>query len=388
MRLLPRPVVWVDAAVALTAVAVTLVTTGAAPAGGRLDAYAWLVAGVAGGVLVLRRRCPFATLLIATLAAEAYLLHQWQWGQRGSMVLSAPLVALYTYAEASTRRFALLVGGAVVLGIGVMHVFVKPGMWIGTDNLALAALGALAVAAGTAARHRRAYLAEAQARAIQAENDREAEALRRVTDERLRIARDLHDALGHHLALIHVQARVATHTLDSAESPAAQALGHISAASKAALIELGDTIGLLRQPGDPAAPTDPVGGLDRLGDLTDAFRRSGLDVSVEVAGEARPVSGPTDLTAYRVVQESLTNVCKHAGPTTVTIGLTYRPEALEITVDNRATGHPGVAGAGHGLTGMRERVTALGGAFQAGPAPGGRYRVRARLPLGTAGAAA
>jgi len=372
---------WVDAAVAGTATAVTLVTTGAGPTAGRLDAFAWVAAGVAGGVLVLRRRYPFAALLVATLAAEAYLLHQWQWGQRGSMVLSAPLVALYTYAEASTRRFALLVGGAVVLAIGVMHVFVKPGMWIGADNLALAALGALAVAAGTASRHRRAYLAEAQARAAQAESERESQALRLVTEERLRIARDLHDALGHHLALIHIQARVAAHTLGERDGPTAEALGHVGAASRAALVELGETIGLLRQPGDPAAPTEPVGGLDRLGDLTAAFRRSGLEVEVEVHGDVRAVPGPTDLTAYRVLQESLTNVCKHAGPTTVTVGLAYRPESLEITVDNRATGHPGVAGAGHGHTGMRERVAALGGAFQAGPVPGGRYRVLARLPL-------
>jgi signal transduction histidine kinase len=376
----PR-ITWVDAAVAGTATAVTLVTTGAGPSGGRLDAFGWVAAGIAGGVLVLRRRYPFAALLVATLASEAYLLHQWQWGQRGPMVLSAPLVALYTYAEASTRRFALLVGGAVVVAIGVVHVFIKPGMWIGADNLALAALGALAVAAGTASRHRRAYLEQVQALAVQAESERESEALRRITDERLRIARDLHDVLGHHLALIHVQARVAAHTLEEPDGPTGRALGHVAAASKAALTELGDTIGLLRQPGDPAAPTEPLGGLDRLDDLTAAFRRSGLEVAVEVHGDVRAVPGPTDLTAYRVVQESLTNVCKHAGPTTVTVDLRYRPESLEITVDNYATGHPRAAGTGHGHTGMRERVAALGGAFQAGPAPGGRYRVLARLPL-------
>ena len=297
-------------------------------------------------------------------------------------------MALCTFAELSTRRRALLIGCGIVLTFGVVHVWVKPA-GLGVDNLALAAFGGLAVAAGTASRHRRAYLAEAQARAEHAEADREAEARRRVTEERLRIARDLHDVIGHHLALIHIQARVAAHALDTANEPAARALDHVCTASKTALTELGDTIGLLRQPGEPADPTDPVGGLapvgslTRLDDLLSAYRRSGLDVDVEITGTVRPVAGPADLTAYRVLQESLTNVCKHAGPTSVTVALAYQPHTLVLTVDNRSTGQPAARHdrTGHGHVGMRERVSALGGAFTAGPAPGGRYRVTARLPL-------
>jgi signal transduction histidine kinase len=145
-------------------------------------------------------------------------------------------------------------------------------------------------------------------------------------------------------------------------------------------------VGRLGPPGDPVDPTVPVGGLDRIDALLTGYRRSGLDIAVTVTGPARPVAGQADLTAYRVVQESLTNVCKHVGPTSVTIGLAYQPEALVVEVENRSPGQrpagllAGLAG-GHGQVGMRERVEAVGGTFAAGPVAGGRYRVTARLPL-------
>jgi signal transduction histidine kinase len=251
--------------------------------------------------------------------------------------------------------------------------------------VALAALGGLAVAAGHAARSRRDYLAEVEARARHAEADRDAEAARRVTEERLRIARDLHDAVGHQLALIHVQAGVAEHVLADPPAPATQALRHIRTASRAALAELTDTVGLLRQPGDPGAPVDPVPALGGLGDLVATFGRSGLSITTRITGTPRPTGAAADLTAYRVVQEALTNVCKHAGPTTVDVEVAYASDCLIVTVDNAATGEPGVvaAGSGHGLVGMRERVAALGGVLDAAPYPGG-YRVRATLPRAAA----
>jgi signal transduction histidine kinase len=361
-------------------VAVALLTTAAGRDGQPLDTTAVVTASIAGGALVFRRRLPFATLLVSGLAAEVFLAHQD--GRHASLMLAAPLVALATVAEIAPRTRAVFVAGLIVLSIGITHVFLKPQV-LGAENLALAAFGGLAVAAGTASRHRHAYLAEARARADQAAADRDSEARRRVTEERLRIARDLHDVVGHQLALIHIQARVAAHALDGADGAAARAaLDHVCAASKAALTDFGDTIGLLRQPGDPVDPTVPVGGLDRIDALLTGYRRSGLDIAVTVTGSERPVAGPADLTAYRVLQESLTNVCKHAGPTSVTIGLAYQPEALVVAVENRATGQrpAGVAG-GHGQVGMRERVEAVGGSFAAGPVPGGRYRVTARLPL-------
>jgi signal transduction histidine kinase len=370
-----------DLAVAAVVCAVTLLTTTAGRTGRQLDVSAVAFAAVACGVLVARRRWPLAVLLTSAAAAEAYLVHYQ--GHQGSMVLAAPLIALYTVADTSSRHRSLVIGVLAVLAFAGLHMLVKPSSLLGVDNLALAALGGLAVAAGDASRNRRAYLAEAQARAEHAEADRDAEAARRVTEERLRIARDLHDVVGHHLALIYVQAGVAAHVLDREPEKAAEALAHIRGASKTALGELRDTIGLLRQPDEQAAPTEPVVGLAGVDELLGSFRRSGLTITEHVDGPVRRIAVAADLTAYRVIQESLTNVCKHAGPTAVSVRLTYRPDLLRIVVDNAAAGHAKAAapaGRGHGLIGMRERVTALGGTLRCGPRPDGGFRVTATLP--------
>jgi signal transduction histidine kinase len=376
-----------DIAVAVTLFAVTLVTTAAGPqdARGRLSPSAVLLAAVACGVLVVRRKWPFPVLAVATVAAEAYLGPHWS--RPSWLILGAPLIALYTVAEHTGRRGALLVGGLLVLAIGSVHTFAKPAQPLGPENLALAALGGLAVAAGDASRHRRAYLAEVEERARRAEGDREREAHRRVTEERLRIARDLHDRVGHQLALINVQAGVAAHVLDSQPDQARQSLAHIRQASRSALGELRDTIGVLRVPGQQEAPTEPTAGLAALGDLVASFRRSGLRVDEAVEGEARPLSPAADVTAYRVIQESLTNVCKHAGTPFARLRLDFQPAALSIVVDNdcaRAVPAPG-ARPGHGLLGMRERVAALGGDLQASHRPDGGFRLAVTLPLPAGG---
>ncbi|WP_144128085.1 sensor histidine kinase [Catellatospora sichuanensis] len=384
-----------DLAIAAVIYTVTLVTTAAGPAGAPIDAHGLTLATLTCGALAARGYRPFLVLLITTVGAEAYLLHYHD--HHGQMVLAAPLIALYTVAESSHRRRSLLVGGLVMVLFGGIHLLVRPATWIGAENIALGALGALAVAAGTASRHRRAWLAEAQAAARHAEADLEAEAARRVTEERLRIARELHDVLGHHLALIHVQAGVAAHVLDQptgvqvAPPQAREAVSHIATASKTALGDLADTVGLLRQPGDQPPAVQPTTGLDGITDLLRAFERLGLAITEHTDGAARMVPAVIDLTAYRIVQESLTNVCKHAGPVTVVLCWNYQPHTLHVTVENtpgRQQARPGArGGAGHGLTGMRERVTALGGAFTAGPLPDGGFRVTAALPL-TAGAPA
>jgi signal transduction histidine kinase len=389
-----------DIAVAAVVYAVTLVTTAAGPQGGRLDAPAIVVAAVACGVLVARRRWPYLVFLVSAIAAETYLAlheaHQAVHGaHQGSMVLAAPLIALYTAADTSSRRRAWAIGLLAMLAFAGAHMLVKPSSWLGADNVALAALGALAVAAGDASRSRRAYLAEVEARARRAEHDRDAQAARRVTDERLRIARELHDVVGHHLALINVQAAVATHVLDTQPVQSRAALAHIRQASKSALVELRDTIGLLRQPDEQPAPTEPISGLAGLPELLSAFRRSGLIIDEHVDGTVGPIAVAADLTAYRLIQESLTNVCKHAGPTTVAVRLRYQPDALQVVVDNEATtrgpvtvantspdrGLEQAPGHGHGIVGMRERVAALGGTLSVGLRPNGGYRVTATLPL-------
>jgi signal transduction histidine kinase len=377
-----------DVAMAVVVFVVTLVTTATPPARGRIDAVTVTVAAVACGALVLRRRSPLAVFLVSAIAAEAYLaMYQ---GHEGAMILAAPLIALSTAAEHGSRRRALLIGVLAVLALAAVHMLVKPTSWLGAENLALSAFGGLAVAAGDASRNRRAYLAEVEARARRAEADLDAEAVRRVTDERLRIARDLHDVLGHQLALINVQAGVATYVLDSpaAGVPATPALGqtrealeHIRLASKTALNELRDTIGLLRQPDEAATPTEPTIGLTGLPQLLASFRRAGLSIDHRVGGRARPVPTPVDLTAYRIIQESLTNVCKHAGPCGVAVAVDYLDDVVRIVVRNEPTGLPAAADHGHGLLGMRERVAALAGVLHAGPHPDGGYRVAASLPL-------
>ena len=371
----------VDLAIGLVVGVVVLATTHGTPHAAPLDVTATLVAAVACLVLALRRRWPLHTFLVSSVAAETYLVFNHKTAN-GTLILAAPLIALYTVAESASRRRALTIGVLAVSAFAGLHMLVKPASWLGAENLALAALGGLAVAAGDGARSRREYLAEVEARALRAERDRDADARRRVTDERLRIARDLHDAVGHQLALINVQAGVAAHLLDARPGEAREALSHVRHASRTALGELRDTIGLLRQPGDQLAPVEPVPGLTGLPDLLDTFRRSGLAVSASGVGDASDLPVPVDLTAHRVVQEALTNVCKHAGAVAVHLLLRRTDEALTIRVEN-APGTParGAAAAGLGLVGMRERVTALGGSLEAGPRPGGGYRVTVVLPL-------
>jgi signal transduction histidine kinase len=372
-----------DIAVAVVLYVVTLVTTATGPAhgGNGLGAVRALIAALSCGVLVLRRRWPLPVLLICTIAAEAYIA---PYPDHGAMILAAPLIALYTVADTTPRRRALVGGGLVVLLLAGTHIFLTPQSWMGAENLALAALGGLAVAAGDASRTRRAYLAEVEERARRAESERDREASRRVTEERLRIARDLHDVVGHHIALINVQAGVAAHVLDEQPAQVRQSLAHIRQASRAALDELRDTIGLLRGPDEPAAPTEPTVGMSALAQLVASFQRSGLRIHQDIRGAVRPLPPATDLTAYRVIQESLTNVCKHSAHPAARLRLEYTGGALHIVVENDGDARC-PDGTGHGIVGMCERVAALGGRLEAGPQRGGGFRVAATLPV--AGAA-
>jgi signal transduction histidine kinase len=367
-----------DLAVVLVVLLVTLLTT-AAPHHLR-DGWAVLLAATACGVLMLRRRWPYAVLLVSTVAAEAYLSRYG--GDTGTLVLGAPLVALYTLAETKDRRRSLLIAGLLVFAIGAFHTLGKPSRFLGPETIALVALGGLAVAAGEAARNRRAYLAEVLARADDAERDREAEARRRVTEERLRIARDLHDSVGHHLALINVQAGVAGHVMTEAPAPVRETFDLIRLRSRAALEELRDTVGLLRQPGDPAAPVEPAVGLAGLDELVATFERSGLRIERGGGPPGGPLPWATDLAAYRIIQESLTNVCKHVGATKVRLILRREAGALTVVVENEGPPPTGPAAPeAHGILGMRERVSAIGGSLLAGPRPAGGFRVAAVLPV-------
>ena len=391
-----------DAAIALAVLAATAATTlaghQAAGAGGRAVAAA--AAAAACGALAGRRRRPLAALAVSALAAEVFLLVTPDGS--GALILLAPSIALYTVAERVARRRGLIVGGGALAALALLHVVLHPGM-IGPENLALIALGALAIAAGDSSRNRRAYLAEVERRAERSELERDLVAQRRVAQERLRIARDLHDSVGHHLALISVQSDVAGRAVDADAAAAREALLHVKSASRKALEELRDTVSLLRQPGDPVAPTAvPAPGLDALDELLGSLRSSGLTIDTLVHGIPVPLAPAADVTAYRVIQEALTNVRKHSIRPEARLALDYDRGELRITVDDpgergwpgagdRAGGTadaaagPALAAApppsgGQGIRGMRERLLALGGRLAAGPRPGGGFQVNAVVP--------
>jgi signal transduction histidine kinase len=225
-------------------------------------------------------------------------------------------------------------------------------------------------------RYHRAYVGEKKRRADEAERTREEEFRRRATEERLRIARELHDVLAHKISLINVQAGAALHRRDPEQAYAA--LGAIKDASKDTLRELRTTLGVLRQV-DEEQPLGPAPSLERLGDLVDQTQEAGLPVKLTVSGERTALPSPVDLAAYRIVQEALTNAVRHAGSATATVLVRYDSErvVVEVCDDGCGIGAP----EGNGIRGMRERAATLGGTLAAGPRPGGGFLVRASLPL-------
>ncbi|MFC1442442.1 histidine kinase [Streptacidiphilus sp. N1-10] len=347
----------------------------------------WLLAVILVTCVALpwRRRRPLTVVAVTTAGAAVYL------AGRGSppTLLIAPMIALYHLAATFDRRSALLYGlPAVAVLVGSVGLL-RPGVWYDPIILAVTALTLLALAAGDATRSRRAVLAAAQERAHRAEHERDLESRRLLIEERLRISRDLHDQVGHQLALIHVHAGAADYVLDEQPAQVRASLAHIRYAAKTALEELKDTVGLLREPTDGIRPTEPTVGLDALDELVETFQASGLPVECRREGRPGPLASAADVTAYRIVQEALTNVCKHAGSVRTTIGLTYEPGRLRIVVDNEGQrlgplSDQSDEGRGHGLRGMRERTQIIGGSLDAGPRDAGGFRVSATLPLSPA----
>jgi signal transduction histidine kinase len=253
------------------------------------------------------------------------------------------------------------------------------------DFLPQASLLVTLLLLGDAVRSRRAWQSEVRERLARADAEREREASRRVEQERLRIARELHDVMAHTISVISVQAGVAADVLDDAPDAARQALGEIRTASREAMAELQATVGVLREGDGQAAPRAPTPGLGQLDDLLEAARRGGLRVETVVAGQPRPLPPAIDLTAYRILQESLTNVARHARATTATVAVRYEPDGvvLEVCDDGRGAAARADSGqGGYGLAGMAERAAAVGGRLEAGPGPAGGFRVWSSLPAG------
>ena len=210
---------------------------------------------------------------------------------------------------------------------------------------------------------------------------RREEARHRVAEERVRIARELHDVVAHHLALANAQAGTAAYLMRTRPDQVEGILTELTGTTSAALRELKATVGLLRHPGDENSPLEPAPGLGRLPELTAAFASAGLGVEVTVDGERQELSPGVDLTAFRIVQEALTNVSKHAATKTAAVRLTYGADLLTITVDNGAGPTSADRGEGFGILGMRERAESAGGRFRAGPHPEGGFTVTTELPI-------
>jgi signal transduction histidine kinase len=347
-----------------------------------LDAVAVGLVGVVAGALALRRRYPLSVLLALNAVALAWSAAQYP----GPVILLAPLLACYTLAAARGWRWGL--AGAVVtalsalLAIRVAFGAAEPPAGIAGSAVWMAAT---AGAAGTAVGYYRALLVATRAQLAREAQTREEQARRRAVEERLRIARELHDVFGHTMATISVQAGVGIHLLQTRPGQAVAALRTIKQVSDQALTDVKAILGVLRADNDPGQPRTPRGGLDQLEALLDPVRAAGVQPQLTVHGSARPLPAAVDLAAYRIIQEALTNVLRHARARTVRLDLRYEPAQVVIRIrDDGSAANPGQAGTngqdGHGISGMRERALALSGHLTAGPQPDGGFQVRCALP--------
>jgi signal transduction histidine kinase len=334
---------------------------------------------LACSALVVRRRWPVPVFVVTLVAALSYIFLV---GVKSPVGL-AVAIAGFTVAMSTGRR-TVLWGCAltVVVGAGTATVLTGDGV---LASLGLTVVVLLGFAIGEAVRNRLAYIAAIEERTIRAEQSREEEARRRVIEERLRIAHELHDVIAHHMALMNVQAGVAAHTLRDDPDEAEQALGHVRDGGRTVLRELTMLLDVLRDSEDGTLPTEPLPSIARLKGLVGSFTAAGLEVEWEPYDE--PLPDAVDLVAYRVVQESLTNVFKHAPGARVRVALGRDGDRLAVDVTDDggrlpAANHGGGMGSGHGLLGMRERVKAVGGTFRAGPRAEGGFAVHAVLPLG------
>ncbi len=377
-----------DHAIVLTALAINLLRPGAKHGAPQIELT------VTGTILILlaclplacRRQAPLAVLVITSLAAISYAATE----QVKSPIILPLACAVYTVVTRKDRRTrTIAIGVVAVMNIGAATLFIDGDL---VENLSYAITVLFAACIGETVRYRRAYLRELEDRVRRAEHAREEEAERRVIEERLRIAHELHDVIAHHIALMNVQAGVASHLLREQPDEADRALLLVREGGRTVLQELTVLLGVLRRSGLGSLPTTPTPSLQEIGALIESSTAAGLEVDWQP-----PVSlqlpDVIELTTYRILQESLTNVVKHAPGAAVRIRIEHEPGSLTVEIVDDG-GHPGTpyrsaavepVGAGHGLLGMRERVTAVGGELTAGPLPDGGFRVRAVLPLETGG---
>jgi signal transduction histidine kinase len=370
-----------DAAVPLLVGVIVLVGVGLrADASMRLLTLA-LALGAAA-VLLLRRRAPTVTLAISgALVLSLFALDH----AVGAIAVVAPAAALYTLALTRGRIHLVIAvaGAAAAVVVADMFLAGHHRHALTLQTAAHVALIAVPVLAAEALRNRRSYIRVLLERVELAERSREEEAQRRAEQERLRIARDLHDVVAHTLITINVQAGVAAHLHDRDPKQGRDALAAIESASHEALEELRTILGVLREPGNTDSPLEPSPDLAAVDTLIEQARSTGLDVNFELDG-AQPTRVPeaVQLAAFRILQESLTNVRRHAPAAKARVNLSYRDDRLSMMIENDAiqTSAGNGRASGVGIVGMRERATALGGTLNANRS-GDRFRVVAELPF-------
>ncbi|QKZ17692.1 sensor histidine kinase [Streptomyces chartreusis] len=355
-----------DATVAVVAGAITVLAAVADDRAGPVD---WVLIAAGSLALAAHRTAPRAVLAITTACLLADVVHA---GPASSLAL--PVVgAVHTAARTGHRGTAAAAAGVFLAGYVTVGSAASD---VVREALLLAGWFLCAVVTGLADRNWQAYLRQTEQRALEAERTREEAALRRAGEERLRIARELHDSLTHSISIVKLQAGVAAHLARKRGEDVPPALLAIQEASGEAMRELRATLEVLR--------TDEPTGTPAL--LVERARAAGVAVDLTVTGDERPLAATVDRAMYRIVQEALTNAARHAGPAKVSVQLTYEEGDLTIRIEDDGTADPSrPPTAGIGLTGMRERVTALGGTLEAAPRAEGGFAVRARLPLGEAG---
>jgi len=365
----------------------SLATVGSVEAGAyssSVDGFAYVLALAQTLPLALRRKYPIAVLLV--IVAGFFV-------DRGidypsTIATFGFAFAFHSVGSQLPRRRSLIIGLPVVLFLTLYTIsgvaFSETVSWATVFVVALTATAPLML--GREVYEKRRYLTELEERAERLEREREAQARRAVRRERARIARELHDVVAHEMTVMTVQAAAARRVLDSQPGEAAEALLAIESAGHDALTEMRRLLGLLRT--DQTAPDfAPQPGLGRLESLVGQMSEAGLDVELTVTGDPSTLPAGVDLSAYRVIQESLTNTLRHGGPSArakVQVECDGEQLTIEVTDDGYGAAESLVVsdGAGHGIVGMRERVAMLDGEFRAGPRPGGGYRVQAVLPIG------
>jgi signal transduction histidine kinase len=347
----------------------------------------WLMAGMAPA-LAVRRRFP-GTCLAVVAAIQIGLFAT---GTAASANVLAELIAPYSAAAYSGRRVRQVCGvGAAVAIVGIAFAW-----WASAEGrlsaLGVMIAGGVAWTVGAVIRVRRERTVRLAGRAAMLENERETLTRQAVADERLHIARELHDVVAHHLTVVVVQSQALQAVLDGDPVQVRTLAGSIEETGREALSEMRNLLTVLRADDGtggasaPGSPPDPPPSLDRLPALVEQVRQAGITVQLRMA-DAGPVPQAVQVSAYRIAQEALTNVIKHAGPAAVTVSVAIDDGEMELVVTDDGRGaaaglsRTGSASVGHGLVGMRERVGVFGGSVTAGPRAGGGYEVRAKIPI-------